>query len=41
MKRRDFVVTTTTAPFALAALPLLLDGDSTKAMTRLHSFSAA
>jgi PTH1 family peptidyl-tRNA hydrolase len=26
---------------ALAALPLLLDGDSTKAMTRLHSFTAA
>lgn len=26
---------------AMAALPLLLDGDSTKAMTRLHSFSAA
>tara|TARA_R110002110_G_scaffold91264_2_gene237663 strand:+ start:290297 stop:290884 length:588 start_codon:yes stop_codon:yes gene_type:complete len=26
---------------AVAALPLLLDGDSTKAMTRLHSFSAA
>ena len=26
---------------ARAALPLLLDGDSTKAMTRLHSFSAA
>ena len=26
---------------AIAALPLLLDGDSTKAMTRLHSFSAA
>jgi peptidyl-tRNA hydrolase, PTH1 family len=25
---------------ALAALPLLLDGDDTKAMTRLHSFSA-
>jgi len=25
---------------AIAALPLLLDGDSTKAMTRLHSFSA-
>lgn len=25
---------------ALAALPLLLDGDSTKAMTRLHSFNA-
>lgn len=26
---------------AIAALPLLLDGDQTKAMTRLHSFSAA
>jgi len=26
---------------AIAALPLLLDGDGTKAMTRLHSFSAA
>jgi len=26
---------------ALAALPLLLSGDGTKAMTRLHSFSAA
>jgi PTH1 family peptidyl-tRNA hydrolase len=26
---------------AISALPLLLDGDSTKAMTRLHSFSAA
>jgi len=26
---------------AIAALPLLLDGDKTKAMTRLHSFSAA
>ena len=26
---------------AIVALPLLLDGDSTKAMTRLHSFSAA
>lgn len=26
---------------AIAALPLLLNGDSTKAMTRLHSFSAA
>ena len=26
---------------AVAALPLLLDGDGTKAMTRLHSFSAA
>ncbi len=26
---------------ALDALPLLLDGDSTRAMTRLHSFSAA
>ena len=26
---------------AIAALPLLLDGDSTKAMTQLHSFSAA
>lgn len=26
---------------ALGALPLLLDGDATKAMTRLHSFSAA
>jgi PTH1 family peptidyl-tRNA hydrolase len=26
---------------AIAALPLLLDGDETKAMTRLHSFSAA
>lgn len=26
---------------AIAALPLLLDGDDTKAMTRLHSFSAA
>jgi len=26
---------------AAAALPLLLDGDGTKAMTRLHSFSAA
>jgi PTH1 family peptidyl-tRNA hydrolase len=26
---------------AIAALPLLLDGDSTKAMTRLHSFTAA
>lgn len=26
---------------ALAALPLLLDGDATKAMTRLHSFTAA
>jgi PTH1 family peptidyl-tRNA hydrolase len=26
---------------AIAALPLLLDGDITKAMTRLHSFSAA
>lgn len=26
---------------AIAALPLLLDGDSTRAMTRLHSFSAA
>lgn len=26
---------------AIAALPLLLDGDSTKAMTRLHSFSAS
>lgn len=25
---------------AIAALPLLLDGDETKAMTRLHSFSA-
>ena len=25
---------------AIAALPLLLDGDPTKAMTRLHSFSA-
>ncbi len=25
---------------AIAALPLLLDGDGTKAMTRLHSFSA-
>jgi len=25
---------------AIAALPLLLDGDSTKAMTRLHSFTA-
>ena len=25
---------------AIAALPLLLDGDTTKAMTRLHSFSA-
>ena len=26
---------------AIAALPLLLNGDSTKAMTKLHSFSAA
>ena len=26
---------------AIASLPLLLDGDITKAMTRLHSFSAA
>jgi len=26
---------------AIGALPLLLDGDATKAMTRLHSFSAA
>ena len=26
---------------AIAALPLLLNGDGTKAMTRLHSFSAA
>jgi PTH1 family peptidyl-tRNA hydrolase len=26
---------------AIAALPLLLSGDATKAMTRLHSFSAA
>ena len=26
---------------AIAALPLLLQGDATKAMTRLHSFSAA
>ena len=26
---------------AIAALPLLLEGDTTKAMTRLHSFSAA
>lgn len=26
---------------AVSALPLLLDGDSTKAMTQLHSFSAA
>ena len=26
---------------AIATLPLLLDGDGTKAMTRLHSFSAA
>lgn len=26
---------------AIATLPLLLDGDATKAMTRLHSFSAA
>jgi PTH1 family peptidyl-tRNA hydrolase len=26
---------------AIAALPLLLDGDGTKAMTRLHSFNAA
>jgi len=26
---------------AIAALPLLLDGDSTRAMTQLHSFSAA
>ena len=26
---------------AIATLPLLLDGDDTKAMTRLHSFSAA
>jgi len=26
---------------AISALPLLLDGDETKAMTRLHSFSAA
>ena len=26
---------------AIAALPLLLEGDATKAMTRLHSFSAA
>lgn len=26
---------------AIATLPLLLDGDKTKAMTRLHSFSAA
>jgi len=26
---------------AIAALPLLLDGDTTKAMTRLHSFTAA
>ena len=26
---------------AIAALPLALDGDTTKAMTRLHSFSAA
>lgn len=26
---------------ALAALPLLLDGDATKAMTHLHSFTAA
>ena len=26
---------------AIASLPLLLDGDSTRAMTRLHSFTAA
>jgi PTH1 family peptidyl-tRNA hydrolase len=26
---------------AIATLPLLLDGDGTKAMTRLHSFNAA
>ena len=26
---------------AIASLPLLLDGDETKAMTRLHSFNAA
>jgi PTH1 family peptidyl-tRNA hydrolase len=26
---------------AIAALPLLLDGDSTRAMTQLHSFTAA
>lgn len=26
---------------AISALPLLLDGDATKAMTRLHSFNAA
>lgn len=26
---------------AISALPLLLDGDATKAMTQLHSFSAA
>jgi PTH1 family peptidyl-tRNA hydrolase len=26
---------------AIASLPLLLDGDATRAMTRLHSFSAA
>ncbi len=26
---------------AIEALPLLLDGDATKAMTRLHSFQAA
>jgi peptidyl-tRNA hydrolase, PTH1 family len=26
---------------AIASLPMLLDGDDTKAMTRLHSFSAA
>ena len=26
---------------AIATLPLLLEGDKTKAMTRLHSFSAA
>ena len=26
---------------AIAALPLLLEGDLTKAMTQLHSFSAA
>jgi len=26
---------------AIAALPLLLSGDATKAMTRLHSFNAA
>jgi PTH1 family peptidyl-tRNA hydrolase len=26
---------------AIAALPLLVEGDDTKAMTRLHSFTAA